>query len=512
MRVTIISSVDSAGGAGRAALRLHRALEAAGASSTMLVRRKACTHDSVVEVSPAASPGAAFWRLLQEELLDYNRAGPWNTYFSLGLPGTDLSQHPAVRRADVLNIHWVADYLSVADIARLAALGKPLVWTLHDQRAFTGGCHYAFDCRGFESGCRDCPQLRERNHQLPAALLANATELLPPELVAFITPSRWLAGEVRQSLAFGASPVEAIANGLELDVFRPLPKADCRTALGLPPDAFCLLFGADHGAERRKGFPELLEALQRCLTVPAFRRRCDAREIALLCFGYPHDAISSLPMPVKALGYVRDDEALVRAYSAADLFLLPSLADNLPCTMVESLACGTPVVAFNVGGIPDAVVDGVNGRLVPPGDVAQLAEVIVALAANPPRLAKLTGAARTTVEPSCSLATQAAGYLRVFEELLRHPRPGGGVTDDRPCGPGLASRLPEIGRHALETRLGRELGSERRRWLLRRVARLGAPGPNPTEWLRRFDRLEAISNLPRRRRRWAMLKYVLGFH
>jgi len=179
MRIALISTTDCEGGAARAARRLHRALRAAGAGveSSFLVGRKTSADPGVVEASPPGISGAPFWPLLQEYLIDINRAGPWNTHFSLGLPGTDLDRHPAVREADIIHLHWISGFLSAADIARLLALGKPVVWTMHDERAFTGGCHYTFECGGFASGCETCPQLHHDPLHLPAALLADARSL-----------------------------------------------------------------------------------------------------------------------------------------------------------------------------------------------------------------------------------------------------------------------------------------------------------------------------------------------
>ena len=338
MRITLISTTEGDGGAARAARRLHHALRASGVESSYLVGRKTSPDTTAIEVATSEIPGKPLWPLLQEYLIDRNRAGPWNTHFSLGLPGNDLASHPAVRAADVLHLHWVSGFLSAADIARLLALGKPVVWTMHDERAFTGGCHYAFDCPGFTSACDACPQLRDDSQHLPAALLADARALWTPEALTIVTPSRWMAERVRRSTLFRAARVESIPNGLETDLFRPVAKSEARAALGLAPDTLTLLFGADFGVERRKGFRELLDALQLCLRDDRFRGRCAERRVTLLCFGNPIDECKSLPMSVQALGYVRDDAALARIYAASDLFLLPSLADNLPCTMLEALS------------------------------------------------------------------------------------------------------------------------------------------------------------------------------
>ena len=502
MQVALISTTEGEGGAARAARRLHRALRVAGVESSLLVGRKASADPRVIEVHPTGIPGAPFWPLLQQYLIDSNRAGPWNTHFSLGLPGMELDRHPAVRAADIIHLHWVSGLLSAADVARLLALGKPVVWTMHDERAFTGGCHYTFECEGFASGCEVCPQLRQDPQHLPAALLADARSLWPPDALTIVTPSRWMADKVRRSALFRSAQIETIPNGLETGLFRPLPKSEARAALGLAPDTLALLFGADFGVERRKGFRELIAALQLCLRDDAFRRRCEEHRVTLLCFGHPGDELKSLPMSVQALGYVRDDEALAKIYAASDLFLLPSLADNLPCTMLEALSCGTPVVAFATGGIPEGVEDSATGRLAPTGDVAQLARAILDLASDETTRGRMSLAARAVAESRYSLEVVAAQHLRLYERLLAQPRRPVASPGDALCSPQLAERLPSFGREAVARQSERDSTNKRWRWLRRRVEKLGDARGDLPAWLREFTRLTEVSNQPKRLRYW----------
>jgi glycosyltransferase involved in cell wall biosynthesis len=502
MRIALISTTEGEGGAARAARRLHRALRAAGVESSLLVGRKTSSDPGVIEVPPTGIPGAPFWPLLQQYLIDTNRAGPWNTHFSLGLPGTQLDRHPAVREADIIHLHWVAGFLSAADVARLLALGKPVVWTMHDERGFTGGCHYTFECDGFASGCQACPQLRQDPQHLPAALLADARTLWLPDALTIVTPSRWMANQVRRSALFRSARMETIAYGLETDLFRPLPRAGARATLGIAPDTLALLFGADFGVERRKGFRELVAALQLCLRDDAFRRRCDERRVTLLCFGHPGEELKSLPMTVQALGYVRDDGALARIYAASDLFLLPSLADNLPCTMLEALSCGTPVVAFATGGIPEGLEDGATGRLAPTGDVGQFARAILDLAADETTRGRMSLAARAVAESRFSLEVVAAQHLRLYEQLRTQPRKPAVSPGDALCSPQLTEQLPAFGREAVARQSERDSTNKRWRWLLRRVERLGDARGDLPAWLREFTRLTEVSNKPKRLRYW----------
>ena len=493
MRIVVISATESEGGAARAARRLHRALLAAGAESSLLVGRKSSADNGVIEVPASEIPDAGRWSLLQQELIDNNRAGQWNTYFSVTLPGTDLACHPAVLEADVIHLHWISGFLSAADIARLLALGKPVVWTMHDERAFTGGCHYTFGCREFASKCEACPQLRDDPQHFPAAILADACLLWSPHALTIVTPSRWMASQARQSTLFGAHRIETIAYALETDLFRPSPKSEARAALGLAPDTLVLLFGADFGVERRKGFHELITALKLCLCDNAFHRRCQERRVTLLCFGHPADELKSLPIPLESLGYMHDDEKLAMVYSASDLFLLPSLADNLPCTMMEAMSCGTPVVAFATGGIPECVEDGVTGRLVPTGDTAQLAQAILDLAKDEPMRTRMGQAARVVVESRYSLKSIGTQHLRLFEELRAHhrkpaPSPGGAV-----CSAPFADKLPAFFREAIFRKNERDSLSMPQNWLQSSVEKLTEECENITARLGEFTESKEVS-------------------
>ena len=472
MRIVVISTTEREGGAARAARRLHRALLAAGAESSFLVGRKKSADNDVLEVPAPEAPPTARWSLLQQELIDNNRVGQWNTHFSVTLPGTDLTSHPAVLEADVIHLHWISGLLSAADIARLLALGKPVVWTMHDERAFTGGCHYTFGCREFASLCETCPQLRDDPQHFPAAVLADARLLWSPHALTIVTPTRWLAGQARQSTLFGIRRIETIPYALETDFFRPSPKSEARKTLGIAPDALVLLFGADYGAERRKGFHELITALKLCLCDNTFHRRCQERNVTLLCFGHPAEELKSLPIPLQSLGYVHDDETLATAYSASDLFLLPSLADNLPCTIMEAMSCGTPVVAFAAGGIPECVEDGVNGRLVPAGDAALLAQAILDLAKDEPMRTRMAQAARAMSESRYSLKLIGTQHLRLFEKLqAQHPKPvpspGRAV-----CSAPFAEKLPAFFREAIFRKNERDSRNMPQKWLQPSIEKL----------------------------------------
>jgi glycosyltransferase involved in cell wall biosynthesis len=422
MKIVQINTNDIRGGAARAAYRLHRGLLQIGEDCRMLVKRKDSTDDSVFVVTPKNSAekfDQEFFlsAAIQGHYINSHRTDISNTIFSLPYPGYDLSVLPLVQAADIVNLHWVAYYQSPLTLHKLFALGKPVVWTLHDQWAFTGGCHYAAGCEKYRQDCVACPQLADDPFDLPAAVLRDKIEFFRGSNLTIATPSRWLAACARESRLFKDLRVEVIPYSLDTDVFSPLPKAEAKEGLGLAAEIVTLLFVAHVGNEKRKGFQELMAAIQYCLAEPEFQSLVKSNKIRILCIGHPNDGLEAVGIPVVSLGYLDSDQGIRAAYSAADLFILPSLEDNLPNTMLESMSCGTPVVAFDVGGIPDVVVDGVTGRLAPVGDVRKLAEAILSLVFNPERREEMGQNCRKVMVEGYSLAVQAQRYLELYREL-----------------------------------------------------------------------------------------------
>ena len=353
----------------------------------MLVRYKDSTDDSVFCVTPNNPEEKDDKRFLldvvvQGQYINSHRTDISNTIFSLPYSGLDLSALPMIMATDIINLHWVAHYQSLLTLKKVFSLSKPVVWTLHDQWAFTGGCHYGAGCRKYRTDCMECPQLDDDSFNLPAAILRDKQEFIKGADLTIVTPSRWMAECAKESRLFKDLRVEVIPNSLETDLYIPLIKAEAKERMGLDGDIVTLLFGGEDGNERRKGFKELIAAIQRCLKDEAFQSLVKTGKIRLICFGHPNDEIETLGIPVDPLGYLDSDEKIRNAYASADIFILPSLEDNLPNTVLEAMSCGTPVVAFDTGGIPEMVESGVTGQIVPLGDSVKMGEALLSLIFN----------------------------------------------------------------------------------------------------------------------------------
>ena len=424
MKNALISTYDIRGGAAIAAYRLNVGLRQLGMDSRMIVLHKNSSDDAVLQVEGRVSPEKSFdefllSRILQSDYVDNHRTDISNTMFSIPYAGYDLLEVPHVYEADVINLHWVARYQSISTIKKLADHGRPIVWTLHDQWAFTGGCHYSAGCERFTSDCRPCPQLSKDPSALPAGVLQDKLELLEGTSLTLVTPSGWLASCAKRSRLFRNLRTEVIPNSLDTESFYPVPKAEAKKRMGIGPDVTTLLFGASDGSEIRKGFKHLVSALSICRDSLELKELIKQGRLRFLCFGSPPAELEAIGVPVVDLGYLNSSDDLRWAYSAADVFILPSLEDNLPNTILESMSVGTPVIAFEAGGVPELVKHGVTGLLAPAGDAKTLSEAIEALILNPGMREAMGMTCRQVAVKEYSLPVQAKRYELLFRELSR---------------------------------------------------------------------------------------------
>lgn len=310
-------------------------------------------------------------------------------------------------QARLVHLHWVgAGMLRVEELARLRC---PIVWTLHDTWAFTGGCHYMGDCEGYKKDCGCCPQLGSQTRDdYSHKLMHRKVKAFENLDITLIAPSHWLAEKAKQSSLFAGKRIEVIPNGLDTEVFRPIDHQIARQYFDLPEDSAVVLFGAQWLTDPRKGGDLLRDTLKQ-LNQPC----------TLLLFGegvLPLEGCSHIS--VRQLGSLADDVSLAMVYSAADVFVCPSREDNLPNTVAEALACGTPCAAFAINGLPDMIEHQKNGWLSRPFDTADLAEGIRWLTRHPQQ-DQLRKAAREKAVSEYSMALMNNRYMALYEEVLK---------------------------------------------------------------------------------------------
>lgn len=359
INVVHISTFHREGGAAIAALRLNHALAKLGVKSDMLVHQSDKEEEGVTPFAQTNLEKKWRWlRFVGERLayLPHEKDKTVRFAFSPALIGTDISQHPLIQTADIIHLHWFNfGFLSLNGMKKLFELNKPIVWTLHDMWAFTGGCHYSRGCERFTTHCSDCPYLSDPGkYDLSFSQFEFKRKLYGTTPLTFITPSKWLGQLVQTSMLSQSKRCEVIPNCIDTSQFIPLDKRQVRIQLGLPDTQKYLLFSGANTADPRKGFRFLKEAIQ----------QIKRRDLSLLIFGKgSQEDFHDLDLPVHFLGKISSVATMVQAYNAADLIVVPSLEDNLPNTIMEGMSCGTPTVGFNTGGISDMIDHLQNGYL-----------------------------------------------------------------------------------------------------------------------------------------------------
>ena len=366
----------------------------------------------VIQFNPSlCGPGSA-GRILYKLARRINRrVRPLDgTLFSLDW--TLFGQLPIVQipLADVYNLHWTADLLDFRMLRRLANRA-PIVWTFHDMNAFTGGCHYDRGCGRFANECGECPIIGSSDSRDVTRRVMRrkrrALSAICDSKLTLVSPSRWMAAEARRSSLFGRFESLVIPYGLDLDTFRPVSKEGARRRFALEANEHVVLFVADHLRNPLKGWSQLKQALAEIPDLSHFR---------VLTVGGGVTEQMSAPM-FRHLGRLADPDAIRDAYNAADLFVIPSLQDNFPNTVLESLACGTPVVGFATGGVVDAVEHGVTGMLAPTGNARELAACIIKVLSNEVLRESMARAARARAVSRYGLDQQARAYIALYERL-----------------------------------------------------------------------------------------------
>ena len=365
MKILQINKSDSTGGAAVACLRLTKALLADNKDVNVLVQEKN-NHDDFVK-----STGESFFKkkinflkFISERLffLPYEKNAELRFAFSPADFGENISKNKLVKEADIIHIHWINQgFLSLRNIQQLLLLNKPVVYTLHDMWLFTGGCHYSGTCENYSVECGNCKFLKNpKPNDLSYKILQKKIKLFSSGNLHIIACSNWLANKAKQSTLLKNFPITSIPNPIDTKIFQPISKKTALQKWNLEPTKKYILFGSANIFDKRKGLIYFMEALNFMkLNMPKILENTEC-----LVFGkMKHELNENFPIKVNSLGYLQHTEDIVKAYNAADVFVLPSLEDNLPNTIMEASACGTPTVAFNTGGIPEMIVHETTGYL-----------------------------------------------------------------------------------------------------------------------------------------------------
>ena len=376
MRVLLISTSDLAGGGAIAAYRLMEALNNNGVKAKMLVRDKLSTSVTV------AQTGTKIPKVLERmQIMSHLRGKLWQA--DTADFGINITKTDEYKEADVIHLHWINQgMVSLSGLKQMIKDGKKIVWTLHDEWPYLGICHYRGDCQ--ETECRKCPLLPGNTAH---KRYLKKQELYKKSNITFVGCSEWITQRARQAMP--EAQVVHINNCIPHNIFRYIDQQEARKQLALPLDKKIILFCSQKLNDERKGYTYLQQALEKLSTFNS--------QLSTLCVG-------------KGARYVSSPEEMALTYAAADVFVTPSLQDNLPNTIAEAMSCGTPCVGFNVGGIPEMIDHQQNGYVAKYKDVTDLAAGIQYVLTHDMREAALHKAASAYGETHV-----AQKYINVYE-------------------------------------------------------------------------------------------------
>ena len=374
MRVLLVNTSEKTGGAAVAANRLMDALNNNGVKAKMLVRDKTTEDITVVSLPRSVK---LRWNFLWERWCVF-----WHLHFSklhlweidMATAGSDITKLREFQEADVIHLSWINQgMLSLKSIRKILKSGKPVVWTMHDLWAATGICHYARGCNRYASACGNCPLLPHKGgkHDLSAQIFSRKKALYHHGNIYFVSCSKWLEQQAKKSGLFVGQRITNIPNPIDTHVFCPQDKDEARLRSGLPADKHIILFVSQRVTDERKGMKYFVDAIDKLIA--KYPDMVNNTAIAILG---GHSEEVTLSLPSYALGYVSDEKKIVNIYNSVDVFVLPSLEDNLPNTIMEAMACGVPCVGFKVGGIPEMIDHQKTGYVANYRDAVDLANGI----------------------------------------------------------------------------------------------------------------------------------------
>lgn len=359
LKVLIVSTAEF----GIAPHRLMRALQKCHIDARMLVRDKKSADGTVITVNASFRKKLLnvfrfFWE--RWVIWSHNGFSRKNLFaVSIANTGNDISHLSEVKQADIIHLHWINHgFLSLEDIRKLLDMGKPIVWTMHDMWAFTGVCHYVGNCLKYRQHCGCCPLLKSSRSKDLSYRVFDRKQQVFDKRITFVACSDWLALCARESYLLKNQDVISIPNPIDIDVFCLQSKLEAKRKFALSKNKKAILFGAAKLSDPRKGYSYFCRAME------LFARKYPSlnKEIELVFFGNSDVCLpATIPYQVRKVGYLTGEADMAALYNAVDVFVIPSLEDNLPNTVMEAMACGVAVVGFATGGIPQMIDHMQNG-------------------------------------------------------------------------------------------------------------------------------------------------------
>ena len=409
MKVLLVSASDIGGGAARATYRLHQALLSEGVDSYILVQNK--ISDDFKVLTSETKKEKVLYKLrpfLDPLPLKFYKHKTKSWFSPALLPFSNIADRINAINPDVVHLHWINEgMMNIDDIAKIKA---PIVWSLHDMWPFTGGCHYDESCGRYAENCGKCKVLGSQKENDLSRKVFNKKQKAYEnvENMTVIGLSEWLTKCAKNSTLFGNKNVINLPNLINTDIYKPFKRDTARELLHLPKDKKLVLFGAMGAtSDPRKGFTELSEAMSK-LTLTNI-------EFVVIGSSQPQKVLEQKYV-MHYMGHLHDDVTLQLLYSAVDSVVVPSLQENLSNVIMESMSCGTPVVAFDIGGNSDMIEHKKNGYLATPSDAEDLAKGIEWVLAHK-TYEELGASAREKVLSLFDAKIVAKQYIGLYEKV-----------------------------------------------------------------------------------------------
>lgn len=356
MKILIISTSETEGGAARAALRLHNALLENNFDSTMLVQSKQTDNYTVIGPKNKIDRMMGIMRPIFEQLILRNKNNSGNLFSTSKLSNKNILKKIREINPDIINIHWFQNgCLSIEDLAKI---NKPIIFTLHDNWLYTGGCHISFMCSKYKDICQNCPSIKGRvKKDISYNTFKRKKRFFEKINFSVITLSNFVTIQAKESFLLKNKTITCLGNPINTEIFKPITKRNAREILNLPLNEKIILFGAMNPIkDMNKGADLLFETLN-----------MDSQDnYSIIIIGASKTKQTFLKQKTYYYGFVHDDYTLSLLYNAADIVIVPSRQENLSNMIMESLSCGTPVLAFDVGGNSDMIDHRKNGYLAEP--------------------------------------------------------------------------------------------------------------------------------------------------
>lgn len=411
MKILHLVAMDT-GGAGRATIRINKSINdyCGNNVSSILVLTRIQNNLSINAIN---SNKKAKLKSIINNLINKREVNKYNTtaIFSNFKRGIDITNYELVKQSDIINLHWVNEgMISYNTLKKLSKLNKPIVWTLHDMWPFTGGCHYNEWCDRYKNTCGQCTILNSsKRNDLSTKIQVNKEKVYSNLNITVVGCSNWITQCAKESKLFNNNECINIPNPIDIEKFKPINKSLSKEILNICSKKKIILFGAmSSTSDNRKGFKYLLEAI----------KYLDKDKYIAVIFGNnTNESEIENYLETVYMGELMDDYTLTLLYSSADVFVAPSVQENLANTVMESLACGTPVVAFNIGGMVDMIKHKINGYIVEPFNSKSLANGIEYCIE---RYDELSNEARQYVVSNFTYEIIGKKYWSVYNNILKN--------------------------------------------------------------------------------------------